>query len=94
MGHRKCALTSRNAPFSETRGPHGTRTPPPRASSNDRQGVGEVEVSGDGGGRTIVVVTHNPEIAEIANRAIDLRDGAIVALVSYDRPRHSREVDW
>ena len=32
----------------------------------------------DSGDRTIIVVTHNSEIAKIANRVIDLRDGEIV----------------
>jgi putative ABC transport system ATP-binding protein len=48
----------------------------------------------DAGDRTIVVVTHNTQIAEIANRVIDLRDGEIVSVDEVDDPRDPAEVAW
>ena len=48
----------------------------------------------DAGDRTILVVTHNDKIAEIANRVIDLRDGAIVSDDVITDPKHPEDVDW
>jgi len=48
----------------------------------------------EGGGHTIIVVTHNPRIAEIANRVIDLRDGVIVDVLRTDEPKDPRTLDW
>lgn len=48
----------------------------------------------DEGDRTIVVVTHNTEIAKIANRVIDLRDGEVVGTHLNDSPLQPSDVDW
>ena len=48
----------------------------------------------DGGDRTIIVVTHNSEIAKIANRVIDLRDGIIIETAEVASPLHPTEVAW
>lgn len=48
----------------------------------------------DQGDRTIVVVTHNTEISKIANRVIDLRDGAIVSTRHNDDPTSPEAVAW
>jgi len=48
----------------------------------------------DGGDRTIIVVTHNSEIAKIANRVIDLRDGMIIETAEVTSPLHPTEVAW
>jgi len=48
----------------------------------------------DGGDRTIIVVTHNSEIAKIANRVIDLRDGMIIETAEVASPLHPTEVAW
>lgn len=48
----------------------------------------------DGGDRTIIVVTHNSEIAKIANRVIDLRDGMIIESAEVVAPLHPTEVAW
>jgi len=48
----------------------------------------------DGGGRTIIVVTHNSEIAKIANRVIDLRDGEIVETAEVAAPMDPADVAW
>ena len=43
-------------------------------------------------GRTIVFVTHNPEIAEFCSRNIVLRDGRIVEDVQNTQVRSAKEV--
>ena len=48
----------------------------------------------DGGDRTIVVVTHNSQISQIANRVIDLRDGEIVGEHTVDHPLDPEDVAW
>ncbi len=48
----------------------------------------------DNGDRTIVVVTHNTQIAEIANRVLDLRDGQIVGVHTNDDPKNPEDVSW
>ena len=48
----------------------------------------------DQGDRTIVVVTHNTQIATIANRVIDLRDGEIVGTHTNDNPLAPADVTW
>ena len=48
----------------------------------------------DSGDRTIVVVTHNSQIAEIANRVIDLRDGEIVGTSAVADPKLPQDVAW
>jgi putative ABC transport system ATP-binding protein len=41
-------------------------------------------------GRTVVLITHEPEVAEFAKRVIELRDGAIVRDVRQQQMLHSR----
>ena len=48
----------------------------------------------DSGDRTIIVVTHNSEIAKIANRVIDLRDGEIVETSEIASPMRPADVAW
>lgn len=48
----------------------------------------------DSGERTIVIVTHNSQIALIANRVLDLRDGQIVGMHQNDDPRSPADVAW
>lgn len=48
----------------------------------------------DDGDRTIVVVTHNSQIAQIANRVVDLRDGEIVGAHEQDQPKRPEDVAW
>ncbi|MGI9529720.1 MAG: ABC transporter ATP-binding protein [Acidimicrobiia bacterium] len=48
----------------------------------------------DSGERTIVIVTHNSQIALIANRVMDLRDGEIVGMHENDDPRAPSDVAW
>jgi len=40
--------------------------------------MGLLKVSGDKFGQTIVLITHNPEIAQMANRTVRIEDGRIV----------------
>jgi putative ABC transport system ATP-binding protein len=48
----------------------------------------------DAGDRTIVVVTHNSQIAQIANRVIDLRDGMMVGQELVADPKLPADVAW
>ena len=48
----------------------------------------------DAGDRTIVVVTHNGQIAQIANRVIELRDGEIIDDVVVADPKDPADVAW
>jgi len=48
----------------------------------------------DAGERTIIVVTHNTQIARIANRVIELRDGEIVGTHHNDDPENPEDIAW
>ena len=48
----------------------------------------------DSGDRTIIVVTHNSQISEIANRVIALRDGQIIGTHLSDSPRQPEDLNW
>ena len=48
----------------------------------------------DAGDRTIITVTHNNQIAEIANRVIDLRDGQIISEEIVADPKLPMDVAW
>jgi putative ABC transport system ATP-binding protein len=48
----------------------------------------------DGGGRTIVTVTHNTEITRIAHRVIELRDGEVVGVRTNSDPANPDDLDW
>lgn len=48
----------------------------------------------DSGDRTIIVVTHNSQIAEIANRVLDLRDGEIIGVHQNSDPLRPEDVSW
>jgi len=48
----------------------------------------------DGGDRTIVVVTHNSQISQIANRVIDLKDGAVTDMHINETPLNPQDVAW
>ncbi|MCP4307128.1 MAG: ABC transporter ATP-binding protein [bacterium] len=48
----------------------------------------------DTGDRTIVVVTHNSQISQIANRVIELRDGQIIGTHLNESPKKPEEVNW
>ncbi|WP_425437677.1 ABC transporter ATP-binding protein [Mesoplasma syrphidae] len=43
---------------------------------------------------TIVVVTHNPNIAKIANTVINIKNGLIDSLEHNDTPADPRTIDW
>ena len=47
-------------------------------SKNGMDVIGLLKVSGEKFGQTIVLITHNPEIAQMADRVIRIEDGKIV----------------
>ncbi len=44
--------------------------------------------------KTIVIITHNPSIAQMGHRVITLRDGAVESLRRNERPLAPDQVDW
>jgi len=44
--------------------------------------------------KTVVVVTHNSSIAEIANRVVQLRDGSIIKIKDNPHPLDPTELKW
>ncbi|MBP3868457.1 MAG: ABC transporter ATP-binding protein, partial [Solobacterium sp.] len=45
-------------------------------------------------GTTVIMVTHNIEIAKMANRVIRLKDGRISSIRVNMHPRHAEELSW
>ena len=45
-------------------------------------------------GKTVVMITHNPEIAKMADRVVKLRSGLISSIRINLRPLHARELVW
>ena len=45
-------------------------------------------------GKTVVVVTHNSVVAEIAHRVVRLRDGKITEVTSNPRPENPEALTW
>ena len=43
---------------------------------------------------TIVVVTHNRQIAQIADRVVDLRDGRVQGVETNPTPKAPEDVEW
>ena len=46
------------------------------------------------GDRSIITVTHNTEIARIAHRVIELRDGEVLGVETNDDPAQPGDLDW
>ena len=44
--------------------------------------------------KTIVIVTHNSNIAEIADKVIRVRSGKIQSIEVNDNPKNVDEVEW
>jgi putative ABC transport system ATP-binding protein len=45
-------------------------------------------------GTAVAIVTHNAPIAQMADRTVSLRDGAIASDVRTERPRAPAEIEW
>jgi putative ABC transport system ATP-binding protein len=45
-------------------------------------------------GKTVMVITHNAAIAEVADRIVRLRSGQIVELIDNDEPKPPEEIVW
>lgn len=44
--------------------------------------------------KTVIIVTHNQAITEIANRVIQIRDGKVSRIIVNDHPKDIDEVMW
>ncbi len=45
-------------------------------------------------GMTTIIITHNAEIAKIANRVIHMKNGTIEKIIINDKPKSVAELDW
>lgn len=45
-------------------------------------------------GMTTIIITHNAEIAEIANRVIHMKNGTVEKTIINDSPKNVAELDW
>ena len=45
-------------------------------------------------GRTVILVTHNTAIGQMADRVVHLRDGQIVHIEGHERPLEAEEIEW
>ena len=45
-------------------------------------------------GATVVMITHNPEIAKMANRVVKLKDGKVYSIKVNLHPLHAEELVW
>ena len=45
-------------------------------------------------GTTVVMITHNPEIAKMANRVVRIKDGRVAGIKRNPRPLHAEELVW
>ena len=45
-------------------------------------------------GATVVMVTHNPEIAKMADRVVKMRGGKIASIKKNLHPLHAQELVW
>ena len=52
------------------------------------------QCEGNNGANTVIVVTHNSLIAEIADTVINVKNGKIESVVSNENPREIDEVKW
>ena len=43
---------------------------------------------------TVVMVTHNPEIAKLADRVVKMRNGRIASITQNEKPLHAEELIW
>lgn len=48
----------------------------------------------DGGGRSVLTVTHNNQIARVAHRVIELRDGQVVNVKENPEPANPADLEW
>ncbi len=45
-------------------------------------------------GMTVVIITHNSSIAQIANRVIKMKNGAVLEIVVNEKPLEIKEINW
>lgn len=47
-----------------------------------------------GGKKTVIIVTHNSDIAKCADKVIRMKNGKIKDIMVNDKPLDVKEVDW
>ena len=45
-------------------------------------------------GNTVILVTHNADIAKCANRIIHMRNGKIKSIKTNDKPMSVNDIEW
>ena len=63
-------------------------------TSIDVLSVFEDIVHGEGRGATVVMITHNPEIARMADRVIRIRNGEVASIKINMRPARATDLVW
>ena len=43
---------------------------------------------------TVVIITHNPVIAQIANRVIKMKNGTVEEITINEHPLDIKEINW
>jgi putative ABC transport system ATP-binding protein len=44
--------------------------------------------------KTVMIITHNSSIGEIADRVLYIKDGLVDKIVVNEHPKHPNEVTW
>ena len=52
------------------------------------------KISSEKFGQTIVMITHNEEIAKMANRVVKIKDGMITDIIVNEHPCDTSELEW
>lgn len=56
--------------------------------------LGAMKELSDKEGRTVVLVTHNTPLAQVADRILHLRDGRVVEEEIVTRPVRPEDIEW
>ena len=52
------------------------------------------QCDGNNGANTVIIVTHNALIADIADTVINVKNGGIESIINNDNPKKIDEVKW
>ena len=45
-------------------------------------------------GKTVVIITHNSAITQMADRVVRVKNGTVVSVQTNDHPKSVEEIDW